>query len=76
MTTEIFYVSAAEFEQADHSTWMWDFLNLGNQPSDLQGWYWWSCEPGCLPDGDPDGPYPTRKEAEEAADSDSDPENW
>ena len=26
------------------------------------GWYWWSCSPGCLPDGDPIGPFtsPTR----------------
>lgn len=21
------------------------------------GWYWWSCCPGCLPDGDPIGPF-------------------
>lgn len=27
------------------------------------GWYWWSCQPGCLPDGDPMGPFPTEKEA-------------
>lgn len=23
------------------------------------GWYWWACFPGCLPDGEPDGPYRT-----------------
>lgn len=23
------------------------------------GWYWWSCFPGCLPDGDPIGPFNT-----------------
>lgn len=27
------------------------------------GWYWWSCSPGCLPDGDPSGPFPTYREA-------------
>lgn len=27
------------------------------------GWYWWSCQPGCLPDGDPVGPF----DSEEAA---------
>jgi hypothetical protein len=27
------------------------------------GWYWWSCFPGCLPDGEPTGPYPTEAEA-------------
>lgn len=25
------------------------------------GWYWWSCFPGCLPDGDPYGPFPTER---------------
>lgn len=27
------------------------------------GWYWWSCFPGCLPDGDPIGPFDTKAEA-------------
>lgn len=27
------------------------------------GWYWWSCFPGCLPDGDPIGPFATEAEA-------------
>jgi len=26
-------------------------------------WYWWSCFPGCLPDGDPRGPFETEAEA-------------
>ena len=21
------------------------------------GWYWWYCSPGCLPDGEPHGPF-------------------
>ena len=21
------------------------------------GWYWWSCRPGCLPDGESFGPF-------------------
>ena len=28
-----------------------------------EGWYWWSCFPGCMPDGDPVGPFPTEAEA-------------
>ncbi len=28
---------------------------LGGSP----GWYWWACYPGCLPDGDAFGPFPT-----------------
>lgn len=27
------------------------------------GWYWWPCFPGCLPDGDPCGPFDTEAEA-------------
>lgn len=27
------------------------------------GWYWWSCLPGCLPDGEAVGPFETEEEA-------------
>lgn len=27
------------------------------------GWYWQACFPGCLPDGDPVGPFATEAEA-------------
>jgi hypothetical protein len=27
------------------------------------GWYWWQCFPGCLPDGEPNGPFATEAEA-------------
>ena len=27
------------------------------------GYYWWPCFPGCLPDGEPVGPFPTEEEA-------------
>jgi hypothetical protein len=27
------------------------------------GWYWQACFPGCLPDGDPIGPFDTEAEA-------------
>ena len=30
---------------------------------DLEGWYVWSCLPGCLPDSDPFGPYDTEADA-------------
>ena len=23
------------------------------------GWFWWACQPGCLPDGPPIGPFAT-----------------
>lgn len=27
------------------------------------GWYWWPCFPGCLPDGEPVGPFDTEEDA-------------
>ena len=27
------------------------------------GWYWQACFPGCLPDGDPMGPFATEQDA-------------
>lgn len=27
------------------------------------GWYWWPCFPGCMPDGDANGPFETEAEA-------------
>jgi hypothetical protein len=26
-------------------------------------WWWWSCSPGCMPDGEPSGPFETEDEA-------------
>jgi len=28
-----------------------------------EGFYWQSCMPGCLPDGEPSGPFETEQEA-------------
>ena len=42
---------------------------LPHEPGDVAyglaepGWYWWACFPGCLPDGDPVGPFATEDEA-------------
>jgi hypothetical protein len=33
------------------------------------GYYWWACFPGCLPDGEPNGPFETEEEALEDAQS-------
>jgi len=30
---------------------------------DLAGWYWQACFPGCMPDGDPIGPFETEQDA-------------
>ena len=39
------------------------------------GFFWWACFPGCLPDGEKNGPFATRKEALEDAQSNNDFEN-
>ena len=36
---------------ADH----WLAKSFGTNP----GWFWWTCECGCLPDGPPTGPFGT-----------------
>jgi hypothetical protein len=35
------------------------------------GWYWQACFPGCLPDGEPEGPYATAVDAKKAAQGDA-----
>lgn len=32
------------------------------------GWYWHACFPGCLPDGEPSGPFASSRQALEDAD--------
>ena len=27
------------------------------------GWFWWACFPGCLPDGEPIGPFDSEEDA-------------
>lgn len=44
------------------------FWNEGNGEYVWQGWYWWSCFPGCLPDGEPSGPFAYSQQAHEDAD--------
>lgn len=36
-----------------------------------EGWYYWYCLPGCLPDGDPIGPFDTEQLAIDDAQEDS-----
>lgn len=33
-----------------------------------EGWFWWACFPGCMPDGDFAGPFATSRQALEDAD--------
>lgn len=50
-------IEVFEATKADLSDGAWGDLRL--EP----GWYWWACFPGCLPDGDPMGPFETEAEA-------------
>ena len=68
---ETFYMDVREFVEAGVDTWMHQrtieldpspFSNL-TDCSSLEGWYWWSCFPGCLPDSEPMGPFDTETEA-------------
>lgn len=51
---ETFYHEATA-EQEEYSDDNEDFF-----PS---GWYWHACFPGCLPDGEPNGPFATEQGA-------------
>lgn len=35
----------------------------GDEECRGDGWYWWTCFPGCLPDSEPNGPFETEAEA-------------
>lgn len=47
---EIFYLDTEEMQD-----------EMGEYYS--PGWYWWACFPGCLPNGDPNGPFDTEDQA-------------
>ena len=51
---EVFYASKGELEL--------DICDPEGYDSPA-GFYWWSCFPGCLPDGDPVGPFDTEQDA-------------
>jgi hypothetical protein len=45
-------------------------LLMDEDGNDIEtGWYWWACLPGCLPDGEPNGPFASCSEALEDAQS-------
>jgi hypothetical protein len=56
---EVFYVDRAFLDDDLEESVFVD--GDGNYMGD--GWYWWGCFPGCLPDSEPYGPYETEAEA-------------
>lgn len=53
---EIFYHA---YDGSERTVWI---LEGTDEPMPA-GWYWQTCFPGCLPDGDPIGPFATEAEA-------------
>lgn len=59
-------MSFHQFTDADGSTYgsfelFYANFQFGNPEG--KGWYWQACFPGCLPDGDPSGPFSSEQEA-------------
>ena len=55
---EVFFADAGELWKQDDE----------NESANTGGWYWWACFPGCLPDGEPSGPFGSSRDALEDAD--------
>lgn len=74
---ELFYMDREALEHAgilldvsddDCEEPMWRHCDENNDlwpcdPATYEGYYWWACYPGCLPDSDLNGPYATLDEA-------------
>lgn len=70
---EAFLMVVDDFDPGDEHTWMGEAAReaVAEDPdgepdmTELAGWYWWACFPGCMPDGDgsPSGPFDTQTEA-------------
>ena len=67
---EAFYVSHAEVQcnkqNVDHDSFFEDEYTITEE-----GWYYWSCFPGCLPDSPATGPFNSEKEAIKEAQSET-----
>lgn len=48
---EVFWHDAKDTEEGD--VWHDEYGDIWAD----SGWYWWACFPGCLPDGEPAGPF-------------------
>ena len=54
-----------EMDQQDCDEQNAEMAEFGYDKDDYfqPGWYWRACFPGCLPDGDPSGPFDSEEEA-------------
>jgi hypothetical protein len=69
---DVFFVDETQILFSDKGSWHRDRLiecskdlqlPLKTAASELAGWYWWFCFPGCMPESEPDGPYDTEEDA-------------
>jgi len=58
---EVFYISRIEAEKNRQELYEHESDDCVGLTS--EGWYWWSCFPGCLPDSEPEGPFDTEEDA-------------
>jgi hypothetical protein len=59
------YMKRPEFRLAsmNHRTRIAMIDTIIKEEGIIGGWFWWSCFPGCLPDGPPNGPFKNYNEA-------------
>jgi hypothetical protein len=58
--TQIFNMTANEIRSYGKQSCWYDH---DNKKYYAPGWYYWCCFPGCLPEGDPIGPFRSYEEA-------------
>jgi hypothetical protein len=68
---ETLFMSQDELDNAEPGSVFSPEWN-GGDTDFTAGWYYWPCFPGCLPDGDPSGPFAT----EQLAIADAQSEAW
>ena len=82
---ELFYMNRTALEQAgilvdvqlnEGDVPLWYHIDDNDDlhpcdPATYEGYYWWACYPGCLPDSDLSGPFVTSAEAHADANSHS-----
>ena len=65
---ETFEVTAQEFTEAHVGTWQSILMSDEDATAEgLAGYYYWFCQPGCLPDGEAIGPHDTQENCIKAA---------
>jgi hypothetical protein len=75
-TQEFFHMSANDFLNAEEGSWMHEAFNAdiddtwtdeekADHAKGFEGWFYWTCCPGCMPDSDATGPFQTEEAARE-----------